>query len=67
MILEVSSISQLGMLIILGKQTYGYFSVVIVFGEENSNFNEKYYFNKNRCYMNLFLFFGFHSEFVKNF
>ena len=27
----------------------------------------KYYFNKNHCYVDLFLFFGFHSEFVKIF
>ena len=30
-------------------------------------FTEKYYFNKNHCYVDLFLFFGFHSEFVKIF
>lgn len=30
-------------------------------------FTEKYCFNKDHSYLDLFLFFGFHSEFVKNF
>ena len=28
-------------------------------------FTEKYYFSKNHYYMDMFLFFGFHSDFVK--